>query len=63
MPPYQRQGIGTSLIRDVIGEAQAAGLALRISAATINPARRLYERLGFVLTGEERWKVNFIYRG
>ena len=63
VPAYQRRGIGTRLLRDIIAEAQAANVELRISAATINPARRLYERLGFVLTGEERWKVNFVYRG
>jgi GNAT superfamily N-acetyltransferase len=62
-PARQRQGIGSALIGDVIAEATAGGRVLRISTATINPARRLYERLGFVCTAEERYKVHLVYGG
>jgi GNAT superfamily N-acetyltransferase len=53
----QRRGIGTFLIRQLIDEAASAGLPLRLSTAKINPARALYERLGFVVTDEDRFKV------
>ncbi len=53
----QRQGIGTRIIRDLIREAAAARVPLRLSAAKINEARRLYERLGFRTTREDDLKV------
>ncbi|MGI8855642.1 MAG: GNAT family N-acetyltransferase [Thermomicrobiales bacterium] len=51
-PAYQGRGLGTALIRHVIAEAAARGVPVRLQALKINPARRLYERLGFVVTGE-----------
>ncbi len=44
---YQRQGIGTSLLQSLQQEAQKAGKPLCLSVQAHNPARRLYERLGF----------------
>jgi ribosomal protein S18 acetylase RimI-like enzyme len=57
----QRVGIGTFLIRDLIAQAAASRLPLRLSTAKINPARTLYERLGFVVTSEDRVKVYMQY--
>lgn len=53
----QNKGIGTALIRQVIERARQAGLPLTLSAAKINPAIKLYERLGFVATHESEFKV------
>jgi GNAT superfamily N-acetyltransferase len=52
LPEWQDQGIGTRLVRDVVAEARAEGLPVRLRVFRVNPARRLYERLGFVATGE-----------
>ena len=52
LPSVQNRGIGTRLVRDLLDEAAAAGLPLRLRVLRVNPARRLYERLGFVLSGE-----------
>ena len=52
LPECQNRGIGTRLVRDVLAEARAAGLPVRLRVFRVNPARRLYERLGFVATGE-----------
>src|SRR5215510_8568427 len=41
------QGVGEKLMRTLIGEAARRGLGLCLSVRTANPARRLYERLGF----------------
>ncbi len=41
------QGVGEKLMRALIGEAARRGLGLCLSVRTENPARRLYERLGF----------------
>jgi ribosomal protein S18 acetylase RimI-like enzyme len=40
-------GIGSSLMRDLIDEAAAAGTPVRIHVEKNNPAKRLYHRLGF----------------
>jgi ribosomal protein S18 acetylase RimI-like enzyme len=58
---HQRSGVGTYLIRELMGEAACAGLPLRLSTAKINPARYLYQRLGFVVTHEDRFKVYMEY--
>jgi GNAT superfamily N-acetyltransferase len=56
-PSMQGRGLGTSLVQGLISEAEANGKPLRLSTAKINPARRLYERLGFVNVGESEFKV------
>lgn len=52
-PAYQGRGIGTSLIRSLMAEAAGRGQPVELQVLRANPAaRRLYERLGFVLTSE-----------
>lgn len=51
-PPFRGRGIGSALLRDLIGEAAASGRVLSIHVERDNPARRLYERLGFEPAGE-----------
>jgi GNAT superfamily N-acetyltransferase len=50
LPDYQNRGIGGYLLRRLIDDAHAAQVALRLTVLEVNPARRLYERHGFVLT-------------
>ena len=52
LPAYQGQGIGTQLITTLIAEAHQAGIPLTLQVLKVNPARRLYERLGFSTCGE-----------
>jgi len=53
----QQRGIGTMLLKQLIDEAERANLTLEISTAKINPAQRLYARLGFVPVREDEFKV------
>ena len=53
----QRQGIGTRVLQMLIEEARRAGKPITLGVVKINPARRLYERLGFQRTHEDRHKV------
>jgi ribosomal protein S18 acetylase RimI-like enzyme len=46
-PNVRGQGVGEKLMRALIGEAARRGLGLCLSVRSENPARRLYERLGF----------------
>lgn len=48
LPDYQRWGIGTHLVRRVLKTAFAQGLPVKLHVLKVNPARRLYRRLGFV---------------
>jgi ribosomal protein S18 acetylase RimI-like enzyme len=51
-PSFQRRGIGTCLIKNVLQEAQAHGQSVSLRVLKVNPARHLYERLGFVVVEE-----------
>jgi ribosomal protein S18 acetylase RimI-like enzyme len=46
-PELQGKGIGQALISELIAEARAAGASLTLHVLHQNPARHLYERLGF----------------
>ena len=47
LPEFRGSGLGTELLRDLQGEAQAAGKSLTIHVERFNRALQLYERLGF----------------
>jgi ribosomal protein S18 acetylase RimI-like enzyme len=51
-PSHQGQGLGTKLLKQLISEAQVANANLRLSVLKANPARRVYERLGFTVVAE-----------
>ncbi|MGE0545004.1 MAG: GNAT family N-acetyltransferase [Dehalococcoidia bacterium] len=46
-PSYQGRGLGTSIIGDILTSAHHEGLPVSLRVLHVNPARRLYERLGF----------------
>jgi len=56
--PFQGRGIGTEAMNRLIAEAASAGRAVCLDVVKINPALRLYERLGFRIVGEEQHKFN-----
>jgi GNAT superfamily N-acetyltransferase len=49
----QNRGIGTQVMRRLISTANTAGEAITLGVIKINPAQRLYERLGFKTTHED----------
>jgi len=48
------QQIAGELIRALIKECGAAGAVLQLQVVNTNPAQRLYERLGFIKTGQDQ---------
>jgi len=61
MPEFRGQGIGSDLLRSLIAEAEASDRTLSIHVEHNNPARRLYERLGFQYAGEHGVYVLMVY--
>ncbi len=53
LPEYRHAGIGTALICDLLAEAAGTNKPITLHVEVFNPAMRLYERLGFVKTGEQ----------
>ena len=47
LPEFRGRGLGSALLADLMAEADAAGKPLSIHVETNNPARSLYDRLGF----------------
>lgn len=55
VPALQGAGVGSRIIRSLLAEARAAGAVVRLGVLKANPARRLYERLGFVIVAENEY--------
>ena len=51
LPVHQRRGYGTEAIGIVLREAFAAGKAVTLGVLKNNPARSLYDRIGFTVIG------------
>jgi ribosomal protein S18 acetylase RimI-like enzyme len=62
VPEHQNRGTGTEVVRSVIVEAETQNMPLYLSVLKVNPARRLYERLGFVVIEEteHHFRMKFV---
>jgi ribosomal protein S18 acetylase RimI-like enzyme len=47
LPAHRNQGIGSTLLRNILAEAQQINLPVRIHVEQYNPAQRWYTRFGF----------------
>jgi GNAT superfamily N-acetyltransferase len=56
--PFRSRGIGTEVMNRLIAEAARDNQAVHLEVVKINPALRLYERLGFHITHEEDRKFH-----
>jgi ribosomal protein S18 acetylase RimI-like enzyme len=61
LPEHRGNGVGSSLLNDVLAEADAAGKRVTIHVERFNPALRLYERLGFSVA-EDKGAYLFLER-
>jgi len=53
-PNYQGKGFGSKVMHAVIEQAGSKYLTLTVLKA--NPAIKLYQRLGFIITGEDEFE-------
>ncbi|MGI8555991.1 MAG: GNAT family N-acetyltransferase [Pyrinomonadaceae bacterium] len=53
LPANQSKGVGSHVILNIVRQAQQQKQPVTLQVLKVNPARRLYERLGFVVEGED----------
>jgi ribosomal protein S18 acetylase RimI-like enzyme len=64
LPEFRNLGIGTTILQDLMAEADSTNRSVLLHVEIFNPAMKLYERLGFVKAGEQGiyhemiWKSN-----
>jgi GNAT superfamily N-acetyltransferase len=52
LPEHQNKGIGSLIILQIIEQAEQQGYPVTLQVLKVNPARQLYEKLGFIIEGE-----------
>jgi len=52
VPQWRGQGIGGAILRDILALARERAMPLSIHVEKVNPARRLYARLGFAVVAD-----------
>jgi GNAT superfamily N-acetyltransferase len=59
---FQRRGFGTQLLERIFVAAREAKLPIRLRVLAVNPARKVYERLGFIVveTTPERFFMEWV---
>jgi ribosomal protein S18 acetylase RimI-like enzyme len=62
LPEYRNKGIGTAILRQLMAEATSAQRPIILHVEVFNPAMKLYDRLGFVKTGEQGIYHEMIWR-
>jgi ribosomal protein S18 acetylase RimI-like enzyme len=55
---FRGQGIGARLLNELCAAATAAGAPVTLSVRPGNPAQRLYERMGFVVTASDATEID-----
>lgn len=63
LPGHRGRGLGTFLLRELLGEAAGTGRTVSIHVEVDNPARRLYARLGFVAVADRGLHVLMEWSG
>jgi GNAT superfamily N-acetyltransferase len=50
---FQRKGVGSDFLADLLFRARQERRSVALRVLKVNPARTLYQRLGFVVVGED----------
>jgi ribosomal protein S18 acetylase RimI-like enzyme len=59
-PNCQSCGVGSHVIRQLLSQADARGMRVRLGALRESPSNRFYQRHGFVQTTEDEWDIYYI---
>ncbi len=55
LPQFQGKGIASRLIDQLVSTAHESSIDVVLSVLKVNPARSLYERLGFIVVSEDAY--------
>ena len=58
-PSAQGRGVGAAVMADVLADADARGLPVRVGALRESAANRFYERHGFALVERAEWDNHY----
>lgn len=53
LPPFRNRGIGSRLLGEILAEGARTGVKVTIYVEKNNPAKRLYQRLGFEVIDQD----------
>lgn len=54
LPLHQRKGLGTHILSELLNQAAGRGIPVRLNVMRVNPAKSLYQRLGFRVVGGDK---------
>ena len=58
-PEFQNRGLGTAVLQNLLALAQERRKPVRLQVMKVNPARRLYERMGFAVIPAEETPTHY----
>ena len=61
LPAYQNRGLGSEILEEILAFAHQCELPVRLRVLCVNPARRLYERHGFVVTEKSETHYTMVH--
>jgi ribosomal protein S18 acetylase RimI-like enzyme len=61
LPKYQGKGVGTQVLKSVIAKAAKLNLYITLNVLLANPAKTLYQRMGFYITGQNELEYHMRY--
>lgn len=59
-PDHQGQGIGAAVLADVLAQAEAQGLPVKVTALRGSRSNDFYQRHGFVQVEESEWDLVYL---
>jgi len=59
-PGFQGYGIGAAVLERILEEADAANLAVHVTALKESDSNRFYVRHGFEKIAEEEWDIHYV---
>lgn len=62
LPQSQGKGIGKMVMENVLEQSRQQHKNVQLSVLKVNPARLLYERLGFSITGEDKYEFSMEFK-
>ncbi|PCE23220.1 GNAT family N-acetyltransferase [Paraburkholderia acidicola] len=60
LPEHQGKGIGASVLRDVVADANSKSMPIKVGALRGSDSNRFYQRSGFVKVDEGEWDIYYV---